>query len=265
MRRRKPAVAGLFYPDDPKKIDAFMQPFATTSGEMKTRILIGPHAGYVYSGGIAGDGYAKVHVPDRVIILGPNHTGAGHTHAVYARGAFAMPGGDVPIAEALAKVMIDEMALVDDERAHAQEHSIEVHLPFLVAKNPDVQIVPVCLGHLSFAACESMGNGLARVMASHDEVLVVVSTDMSHYEAADEAARLDKMALDQVEALEAENLYQVVQHNHISMCGFIPTTVALVAARKLGYTRANIIRYGNSGEASGDYHRVVGYAAATVS
>jgi MEMO1 family protein len=266
MRRRIPAVAGLFYPDDPTKIEAFVRPYVGPVGEKEgVRFYFGPHAGYVYSGAIAGEGYARVRVPDSVVIMGPNHTGFGHPQAVYAQGVFAMPSGDIAIDEELAASLIDTMGLVDDERAHRQEHCIEVHLPFLYGKNPNVKIVPICLGHLSFEACENLGRGLASVLRKRDDVLVVVSTDMSHYVTADEASRLDKLALDQLVAVEPRALFDTVRLNDISMCGFIPTTVALVAARELGLTKGELIRYGNSGETSGDYHRVVGYAAAMVS
>jgi len=265
MRRRTPAVAGLFYPDDPAKIEAFVRPYLGPVSERKgVRFLFGPHAGYVYSGAIAGEGYARVHIPDHVIIMGPNHTGFGHPRAVYADGVFAMPSGDMPIDKELAASLIDAMELVDDERAHRQEHCIEVHLPFIHGKNPNVKIVPICLGHLSYEACETLGHGLASVLRQHEDVLVVVSTDMSHYVTADEASRLDKLALDQLVAIEPRALFETVRHNDISMCGFIPTTVALVAARDLGLNEAELIRYGNSGETSGDFHRVVGYAAAMV-
>lgn len=266
MRRRNPAVAGLFYPDDPSKIEAFVRPYANTANESETvRFLFGPHAGYVYSGAIAGEGYARVHVPDSVVLMGPNHTGFGSAAAVYATGAFSMPGGDVPVDEELAAAMIDLMGLVDDERAHRQEHSLEVHLPFLRGKNPKVKVVPVCLGTLTYEECERIGTGLAKVMGARPDLLVVVSTDMSHYVSAEEASRLDKMALDRVVAIEPRELFETVRRNDISMCGVIPATVALVAARELGLSKGELVRYGNSGDTSGDYHRVVGYAAATLS
>jgi len=265
MRRREPAVAGMFYPGDPERIAAFVAPFAADSDALqRARVLVGPHAGYVYSGAICGDGYAQVRVPDTVIVMGPNHTGRGAPNAIYARGAFALPGGDIPVDEALAFVVRDKMGLVDDEAAHRKEHSIEVHLPFLRAKNPKVSIVPICLGHLSFQTCEKMGRGLADVLRTRPDVMVVVSTDMSHYIPADVASRLDHMALDQVCAVDPRRLFDTVVDNGISMCGFIPTTVALSAARALGCDRGRLVRYGNSGEVSGDYHRVVGYASAVI-
>lgn len=266
MRRRSPAVAGLFYPDDPDKIEAFVRPFSGPADEREgVRFLFGPHAGYVYSGAIAGEGYARVRVPNRVVIMGPNHTGFGSPKAVFASGTFSIPGGDVPVDQELAAALMQSMGLVDDERAHRQEHSLEVHLPFLRAKNPQVRIAPVCIGHLPFDECERLGHGLAAVLRDHPDVLVVVSTDMSHYVAADEASRLDRLALDHLVAIEPRTLYETVLNNDISMCGIVPSTVALVAARDLGLKHGELIRYGNSGDTSGDYHRVVGYAAATIS
>lgn len=265
MRRREPAVAGTFYPADPARIETFLRPFTPAAGEaVRARVLLGPHAGYVYSGTICGQGYQKVQVPSTVVVIGPNHTGRGAPNALYAHGAFTMPGGDVPIDEELARILAERMGLVDDEPAHRREHSIEVHVPFLKARNPDVRIVPICLGHLRYETCERMGRGLAEAIAGRSDVMVVVSTDMSHYIPADEASRLDHMALEEVCAVRPRELFDTVIANDISMCGFIPATVALAAAQKLGAESGRLIRYGNSGETSGDYHRVVGYASALI-
>jgi AmmeMemoRadiSam system protein B len=266
MRVRLPAVAGLFYPDDEAAIERFMKPYVAAPKQPALEVfaLVGPHAGYVYSGAICGEGYARVRVPDVAVVLGPNHTGMGSDNAVWARGAFAIPGGEVPIEEALACDLAEAMGLVDDERAHRREHSIEVHLPFLRAKNRGVRVVPICLGHLPYDACEKMGRGLARVLRARSDVMVVVSTDMSHYISAEEASRLDRLALDRVRAADPRGLFDTVRQHRISMCGFIPTTVALVAACELGRTKADLVRYGNSGETSGDLARVVGYASATL-
>ncbi len=265
MRRREPAVAGTFYPGDAVRIASFVAPYAGASaGQQRARVLVGPHAGYVYSGAICGDGYATVQVPDTVVVMGPNHTGRGQPNAIYAHGVFLLPGGEVPVDEELARLLSERMGLVDDESAHRREHSIEVHLPFLRAKNPNLKIVPICLGHLRYDTCERMGRGLAEVLSTRKDVLVVVSTDMSHYIPADMASRLDHMALDEVCAVEPRRLFDTVIDNDISMCGFIPTTVALTAARALGSREGRLVRYGNSGETSGDYSRVVGYASAVI-
>lgn len=143
-------------------------------------------------------------------------------------------------------------------------------MPFLHALRPDVAVVPICLSGLDYPACRRVGEGIAAAIRSHeqeceDRVLLVASTDMSHYVPAEFARKLDSMAIERVLALDPEGLYAVVTENDISMCGYIPTCVALVAARALGATRAELVRYGSSGEVSGDYAQVVGYAGVIVS
>lgn len=263
-RLRHPAVAGLFYPDTPADIGRFMQPFTQQPAQHAAKALLAPHAGYMYSGRICGEGYAALRVPDRVIIMGPNHTGRGVPNAVYAHGAFVVPGGPVPIDEPLAAQLIEHMGLVDDERAHAEEHCIEVHVPFLRAKKPNVRIVPVCLGHMRLDECEQLGRGLAWVLRRNPEVLVVVSSDLSHYVPADRAARLDRMAIDRVIAIDPQGLYRTAQDHDISMCGLVPATVVLEAMRVLGQRQGRLVRYGHSGETSGDIRRVVGYASIVI-
>lgn len=265
MRRRQPAVAGTFYPGDERALESFVRPYADPARRGNdVRVLVGPHAGYIYSGGICGEGYAEVRVPGTVMVIGPNHTGLGASNAIVASGAFALPGGDLPIDEPLAQELMMRAGFVDDDVAHRREHSIEVHLPFLRAKNPDVKFVPLCLGRARYETCERMGLAIARVLADRSDVLVVVSTDMSHYISAAQARELDTMAIAHVLAVDPKALFDTVVANDISMCGFIPTTVALVAARELGSTQGRLVRYGNSGERSGDYGRVVGYASAVI-
>jgi AmmeMemoRadiSam system protein B len=268
-RIREPAVAGRFYSADARRLnqdlDGLLEPAVDASPAI---VLVAPHAGYMYSGAIAGAGYARVVVPNRAIVLCPNHTGLGVDKSIWSRGAWRLPGGDVAVDEALAERLRDAAGLQDDALAHLREHAIEVQLPFLRARRADVKIVPICLGRLSYAECFATGVGLARVIeadAVEQRPLLVASTDMSHYISAERARTLDQLALERVTALDAEGLYDVVTRHHISMCGYIPTTVALVAARALGATRASVVRYGNSGDASGDFDRVVGYAAAVVS
>lgn len=231
--------------------------------------MMGPHAGYVYSGAILGETYARVKVPGRVIVMCPNHTGLGVRRSLWAGGAWQLPGAEIEIDVALAERVRVAARLEPDLDAHLREHAIEVHLPFLHHQNPDARIVPIVLAGLRLEDCREVGQGLARAIrdtkaADGDDVLIVASTDMSHYVSADAARRLDSMALERVEALDPEGLYETVRAHDISMCGFIPTTCALFAALELGATTAELVRYGNSGEASGDFSRVVGYAGVVV-
>jgi MEMO1 family protein len=263
---RAPAVAGSFYPASPDALERTVDSLlGEARGDLRVRAVVAPHAGYVYSGRISGEVYAKVRVPDLCVVLCPNHTGAGARRSLDADETWRTPLGDVSVDAALAGALLGRAGIVRDVRAHAREHALEVHLPFLQRKNPRVRIVPLCLGGIGVDACLEIGAALAdAVSRAGEDVLVVASTDMSHYISADEAARLDRMALDRVEALDAPGLFRAVAEHDITMCGFIPTTVTLAAAKALGAERATLVRYGNSGETSGDYDQVVGYAGLVI-
>jgi hypothetical protein len=264
---REPAVAGRFYPGSAEALRRTVQELlGAEAAEPEPAIaLVGPHAGYVYSGAIAGQTWARVVVPERVILMCPNHTGRGVPRSLWPRGGWRLPTGVVPVDEALSEAIQRCCAAELDRAAHLSEHALEVHLPFALARQPNLRIAALCLAGLSLAECREVGEGLADVVHGSDEpVLIVASTDMSHYISADEAATLDGMALARVQALDPEGLYHTVRSHRISMCGVLPTTVALFAARVLGAHEAELVRYGNSGERSGDYAQVVGYAGVLV-
>lgn len=260
---RMPVVAGRFYPAGEKALAAQVDGFLGEPPEHEETALavVAPHAGYAYSGAIAGSVFSRVRIPRLVVVLCPNHTGIGARAAIMAHGAFRLPGASIAIDGPLAEEFRGLALLTDDPRAHREEHSLEVQLPFLLRKNPKVRIVPVCLGAMPYASCARIGVALADVVKNHGrDVLVVASTDMSHYLPVAEAERRDRLALARIEALDPKGLYETVRDNDISMCGVIPTTVALVAAVAGGAKEAELVRYGHSGEASGDLERVVGYA-----
>lgn len=263
---RPSAVAGTFYPAAEAELKSTVVDLIGPVDAARPAIAaVAPHAGYVYSGSIAGEVYRDIAVPQRVIVLCPNHTGMGARAAVMSHGGWRIPGRSIPIDEPMAEELRGVALLTEDDRAHAREHSLEVQLPFLVARNPKVRFVPVCLSPLPYESCVRIGHALADVVARHGrEVLLVASTDMSHFLPADLGREADQLAIDRVEALDPEGLYRTVVDNDISMCGFIPTTVTLIAARALGATEARLVRYGNSGDTSGDYDRVVGYAGFVV-
>ena len=224
-----------------------------------------PHAGYVYSGAIAGQTFASIDPAARVLCMGPNHTGSGKARALFPGRSFLLPGGAV-LTDRTLNGALASRALVDwDDAAHAREHSIEVELPFLAAHNPAVLVSALCLAGLSLAECRALGREIASVIADlSPRPLLVASSDMSHYVSADDARRLDGLALSRILALDPEGLYDTVREYDISMCGFVPTTVMLFAAKALGAKSAELVRYGNSGERSGDWHSVVGYAGVIV-
>lgn len=260
---RQPAVAGTFYPGQAEALRTTVADLVGATDEAEPAIaVVAPHAGYVYSGAIAGEVYRAVRVPDEVIVTCPNHTGAGARASIMSHGSWRIPGCAVPIAESLAEELRSAAGLIEDERAHAREHSLEVQLPFLVHRNPGVRLVPLCLSVVPYETCMRIGTALADVVVRHGKsgILLVASTDMSHYLPAELAREKDRPALERIEALDPEGLYRTVIDHDISMCGFIPTTVTLIAAKALGATEARLVRYGSSGEAFGDYGRVVAYA-----
>ncbi len=265
---REPAVAGRFYPGQAAALQREVAALLGPAEEVEPRpalALVGPHAGYVYSGAIAGQTWARVVVPRRVVLMCPNHTGRGVLRSLWPGGGWRVPTGVVPVDEALGEAIEQHCGAEPDRAAHLHEHSLEVHLPFALARQPELRIAALCLAGLSLDECREVGEGLAEVVRTSEEpVLLVASTDMSHYVTADEAATLDGMALARVQALDPEGLYQTVRSHRISMCGVLPTTVALFAARALGASLAELVRYGNSGERSGDYTQVVGYAGVLV-
>ena len=267
---RDPAVAGRFYSADPASLAREVDGWLASSAPPAPALgLLAPHAGYVYSGAIAGAGYARVTVPGRVIVLGPNHTGLGEPAALWPDGTWRTPLGEVPIDAELTAALLAppgpgrEPAAAPDVAAHRLEHSLEVQVPFLQRAHPGVRIAGLCLSHLSFAACEAVARAVAAASAATG-ALVVASSDMSHYVSAREARALDHRALERLLALDPRGLYDVVHREGITMCGVVPATVMLLAALARGARTAELVRYGNSGEVNGDDRRVVGYAAAVV-
>ena len=263
--RRKPAVAGSFYPAWPdalrREVEAYLGPEASGAGEPAFAVLA-PHAGYMYSGPCAGATYAKAHVPARVVVLGPNHTGLGAPLAIMDSGTWETPFGDVPIDTSLARAIerLDARLRVD-ALAHAREHSLEVQIPFLLRRQPELSLVPICVGTHRLADLVELGDALAEaIRGAGDDVLIVISSDMSHYIPFEEARARDARAITKMEALDPEGLHEVVEREGISMCGYCPAVVGLRAARGLGATTGSLVSYTSSGDRSGDYDSVVAYA-----
>jgi len=262
---REPAVAGRFYEGERRALARDVGRLLAAGGEPEPVRAIGvvaPHAGYVYSGGVAGAVYRRAVVPSRVIVLGPNHTGLGERAALWTGQAWRTPLGDVPVDPALTASLAGGLVTAD-ARAHAREHSLEVQVPFLQVVRPDVAIAALCLGPLDFDECAELGRTVAAA-ARAAGALVVASSDMSHYIPAAEAREKDRRAIDRILALDAEGLHRTVRREGITMCGVIPATVMLVAARELGATGAELVRYAHSGQVSGDDDAVVGYAGVVV-
>jgi hypothetical protein len=226
-----------------------------------------PHAGYIYSGAIAGETYARVVPRRRAIVLCPNHTGLGSARSISPATAWLLPGGEMRTDLELSALLEEHASLDAEPLAHLREHAAEVQLPFVRKWSPGASFVAICLARLTLDECKRVAKGIAvamRAASAEEDVLLVASTDMSHYVPADVASRQDAYALDCVQRLDAEGLFRTVRDRDISMCGYVPTTVALFAAHELGARRAELVRYGNSGETSGDLESVVGYAGALV-
>ena len=259
---RQPAVAGAFYPGDVRALDAELSRLLPARPPGAARAVVVPHAGWIYSGAVAGETYAQVVVPRRAILLGPNHTGLGATGAVMTDGAWRYPGASVPLARDLGAALLAACPeLVEDAAGHLREHALEVQLPFLHRRQPELAIVPVTLGRRDPAFCRTVGEAIGRVVGAWPEpVLVVDSTDLNHYEPQAVSHRKDRLAIDAILALDADRLWRTVEEVSISMCGLAPTQALLHAAPALGVRSARLVRYQTSGDVSGDLARVVGYA-----
>ena len=267
MAVRPPAVAGIFYPADPESLQRDVRGFLPEKPAPGRAFgAIVPHAGYVYSGPVAGAVYARLEIPGVVVILCPNHTGRGAAAALDPSEAWGTPLGNVPLARRLANRILElAPAVSEDSRAHAREHSLEVQLPFLKYLRPDVEIVPLCLGEPSLPLCREVGEVLARVIREETEPpLVLASSDMNHYESRSVGHAKDDLALGRIEDLDADGLFETVIARSISMCGFLPATALLVAARSAGAKRAEVVSRRDSGDETGDPSSVVGYAGVVV-
>jgi hypothetical protein len=269
---RQPAVAGRFYPANPQRLRTEIEGYtavpANAPVEAKIRALgcVVPHAGYVYSGHVAGAVYRHLQLPQRMVILCPNHTGMGEPLAIMSEGAWQTPLGDVAIDAELATELKEQMPLLaEDEAAHRSEHALEVQLPFLQVLAPGFRFVPITVGTGNFEVLSSLGVVIGNTLAKQGErVLVIASSDMNHYESDSVTRVKDRRAIDQLLALDARGLYDVVKEGNISMCGYGPAVVMLTAARKLGATKAELVRYATSGDVSDDRDMVVGYAGIAV-
>jgi AmmeMemoRadiSam system protein B len=262
---RQPAVAGRFYPGKPKELSRQVESFCTKSTDLAPRHAIAcmvPHAGYRYSGHVAGAVYAPLQLPRRFIMIGPRHFPAGAAQAILSEGAWQTPLGPAEIDADLAvglKHAYD--GLVEDHVAHRTEHALEVQLPFLQILAGEFRFVPIALGTVHYPALESLGNALAEVISRQDApVLIVASSDMNHYESDGITRRKDALAIERILALDPHGLHETVRSYSISMCGYGPAVSMLIAANLLGAKRAELVRYATSADITGDRDQVVGYA-----
>ncbi len=266
---RKPAVADRFYPGSAEALSLAVEellPVNSPVEKLKGLAVVSPHAGYLYSGALAAETLASVIVPKTVIILGPNHRGHGAPVALGTT-AWEMPFGNVPIDRDVADLILRHSQQVkEDELAHRYEHSLEVQVPFLKKQQEHLAIVPIVISHISYSLCEEVAEALTKaIRESGKDILIVASSDMSHYEPRKNAEKRDKLALQCIERLDPHGLYHTVHKLRITMCGVIPVVIALLTAKACGASKFHLIGYTDSGYVSGDTDQVVGYAGIVIS
>jgi MEMO1 family protein len=264
---RQPAVSGSFYPSLPATLSTLVDTLLVSKTQSrKAKAIIVPHAGYVYSGAVAGEVFASTDIPKQVLLLGPNHHGFGPAIAVSGVDSWATPLGHVPLDGELREQLLRSITdLKINDSAHEHEHSLEVMLPFLLRRQPDLSIVPVALGHLGLESCLALGSALATVLNDYEQdVLLLASSDMNHFSSAEITGKLDSLAIDAMEAYDPVQLYHVVREKNISMCGVLPVIVVMQAAREMGASSCRIVNYSHSGQVNGDNSSVVGYAGLTI-
>ncbi len=268
---RQPVVAGRFYPDSPKQLKEelaqYVGPLKDNTSNVYDRLVMLPHAGYMFSGEACGKTLSEANLAPTVILLGPNHTGLGSPLSVWDKGGWEFPGGKLNVDEPLAqKIISSNEGFVENQAAHSREHSLEVIIPFLHYINPATRIVPICVSEASPAVLRKVGEILADIIEDSTEpVSIVVSSDMSHFISASKAKKMDSMALEAVIRMDPADLYSIVSSNQISMCGVLPMTLGMFAVKKLGATGGRLIEYTNSGKVTGDYESVVAYAGVIIS
>jgi AmmeMemoRadiSam system protein B len=262
---RPAGVAGRFYPADPEELASLVDqclPKEPVAQESWPALML-PHAGLIYSGKVAGQTISRVKIPSKVIVIGPKHTPYGVEWAVAPHKTWSMPGGTLASDPGLGQRLCQAIpGLQLDAAAHAQEHAIEVELPFLQRLAPNSKVLGIAIGGGNLARCRQFAAGLAKVIRGLDEPpLLVISSDMNHFASDAENRRLDEIALKAMETLDPEQLYKTVTGQHISMCGLLPAVIVMETLKELGRLRkSERVAYATSADASGDKSRVVGYA-----
>ena len=265
--RRSPAVAGQFYQGTASKLTQQVKQYINSNAVKEHAIgILSPHAGLIYSGSVAGEVYSAIEFPKTFVLIGPNHTGIGAKVSMMASGEWEIPTGVFSIDEKLSRRIAANAPIIsEDAQAHTFEHSLEVQLPFIAYFSTEPKIVPIAIMSASLEECRLLGEGIAKSIKEVKYTAVIAaSSDMSHYVPEDVARQKDKKAIEMIKSINPEGLYTVVSRERISMCGYLPATVMLFAAKALGAIEARLVKYATSGEISGDYDQVVGYAGMIV-
>jgi AmmeMemoRadiSam system protein B len=269
---RSPAVAGRFYPRKReallRELDQYLEPESPAEKTIDTAIgCMVPHAGYMYSGPVAGAVYRLLPPRSRYVILGPNHWGRGAPLALMSSGSWLTPLGEVPLDTELAGNIREKCGLLtEDAKAHSGEHSLEVQIPFLQRYSGTFTLVPIAIGVADYPLLDLLGRAVADAVAnSREPVLIIASSDMNHYEPDDITRQKDEKAIEKILQLDPAGLLEVIREENISMCGYAPTIAMLIAAKQVGAREARLIRHATSADTGGDSESVVGYAGIIVS
>lgn len=263
MTIRRPAVAGQFYQGSKAALEKEVARLMDRAAKKEACLgVLSPHAGYIYSGPVAGKTLSRIKFRDSFIILGPNHTGMGKPFAIISSGRWQMPMGDVEIDEDLASFILkNSKHIEEDATAHLYEHSVEVQLPFLQYVNKGLKFVPIIISDADLEMFRDIGKDLAEAVREYKKgVVIIASSDMTHYEPHETAKKKDRLAIDAILKLDEKALLNEIKREDISMCGYGPCIVMLSALKELGAKNAELVDYMTSGDTSGDYSAVVGYA-----
>src|SRR5258707_11737268 len=260
---RLPAVAGRFYPSDPAELTALIRKYSSTDPgqpRIPARACLVPHAGYFYSGHVGGAVLARTALPRKIIILGVRHYPRGEPAAILSSGAWRTPLGDAQIDEEMAEALKKACPLLhEDSVAHSTEHSLEVQVPFLQVLAPDFTFFPVALGTVQFESLVSVGEAIGRALeASKENVLLLTTSDLNHYEDDATTRAKDRKAIDQLLALNSRGLYDTCRNEEISMCGLGPAGAMITALKALGVKKPEMVKYAASADVSGGRTAEVG-------
>lgn len=265
---KEPNVAGQFYPDNPQELSQMLDGFLSTAkppaSSEKIHLLFAPHAGYVYSGGVAAFSYdaVKNNSYSTIVIIGPSHYFDFEGASVWKEGKFKTPLGEIPIDEEFAaQLMQADPDLSFNRDVYEREHSLEVQMPFLQKTFSDFKIVPILMGQPDLKVCRNLSQALQKIIGDRDDVLIVISTDMSHYHDAAFAETMDHQTLETIKTLNGERLFTLCLLRKMELCGFTSAVTGLMYARDKGWNHVNVLKYAHSGDVTGDNERVVGYSA----
>jgi AmmeMemoRadiSam system protein B/AmmeMemoRadiSam system protein A len=265
---RPPVASGRFYPGTADQLKSLIESFVEDIEDKVEAIgVVSPHAGYIYSGSVAAAVFARIELADTYIIIGPNHTGMGKPFSIMTLGSWQTPLGDVPVDSGLSQSILAKSKYLEEDRtAHQNEHAIEVELPLLQYFNPGFKIVPIVLAVATLEIYREMGTAIAQAIKESPgkKIVIVASSDMTHYESQEAASAKDSRAIEEILKLDEEALLDRVVKERISMCGYAPVVTMITAAKILGAKTAELVRYQTSGDASGDFSAVVGYAGVIV-